>query len=217
MVSKRERERKRERGKITHSSMIVFLIVVLKFIFLFFTLCLLNVVVSNTGKGSLAGAQKHGPLSRRNKRKNWKPAYFVLREKNLYIFKAEDDAVRVVLFLFFSVLFCFCFILFMINFVKKYYRVSHPPLPLFSLAQSHTSPEELEDEQATLKKKNIIKVSLEGGPRIIYSLTLSSFPLSSFSSFSSFSSPFSHTFFSIYFFFFFFFFCRGATDHFRER
>ena len=46
------------------------------------------------GKGSLAGAQKHGLMSRRSKRKNWKPAYFVLRDKNIYIFKSEDDAVR---------------------------------------------------------------------------------------------------------------------------
>ena len=46
------------------------------------------------GKGSLAGAQKHGALSRRSKRKNWKPAYFVLRDKIIYIFKTEDDAAN---------------------------------------------------------------------------------------------------------------------------
>eukprot|EP00009_Paramoeba_aestuarina_P012367 CAMPEP_0201530574 /NCGR_PEP_ID=MMETSP0161_2-20130828/45079_1 /ASSEMBLY_ACC=CAM_ASM_000251 /TAXON_ID=180227 /ORGANISM="Neoparamoeba aestuarina, Strain SoJaBio B1-5/56/2" /LENGTH=161 /DNA_ID=CAMNT_0047932991 /DNA_START=57 /DNA_END=538 /DNA_ORIENTATION=+ len=84
-----------------------------------------NEIKMNDGKGALAGAQKHGLLTRRSKRKNWKPAYFVLREKNLYIFKDEDEA-------------------------------------------SHTSPEELEDDQSSQKKKEkkIMKVSLEGGVQL---------------------------------------------------
>ena len=56
------------------------------------------------GKGSISGSQKHGWLHRRSRRKNWKRQYFVLRDKYLYAFRAEDDAV----FLFFSYLFVCC-------------------------------------------------------------------------------------------------------------
>mmetsp|Transcript_37186 Transcript_37186/g.51337 ORF Transcript_37186/g.51337 Transcript_37186/m.51337 type:complete len:861 (-) Transcript_37186:1826-4408(-) len=51
-----------------------------------------NEIKMSDGKGSLAGALKHSGLLMRNKRKAWKPKYFVLRETVLFCFKSEDDA-----------------------------------------------------------------------------------------------------------------------------